>query len=214
MSPRELSPVTFGLLASIPVESAPPAPPDEPLPAPEPLHDERAPVAPAPVAPVRDKVRSSVGISLGSRFEVPFGVVASEVELRADLRVRRWILSGAAFGSPVGTRLSDEAMQYREWGVGGEVGRWIPIGGGGIALTAGPGYSSTAYRLHRLHRERADFAVQTAARYVAPFGSTWHPTVAAAIDALPAIAFDGERKHEDFPGWSASLRFGVAGAGL
>lgn len=210
-TPSELSSITFGLLASIPVEAAPLPPVPEPIP--EPIRDEPAPL-PAPVLPQRDKVQSSIGISLGSRFEVPFGVVASEVELRTDVRIRRWILSAAAFGSPVGTRLVDDAMQYREWGFGGEAGRWIPVGGGGIALTAGPGYSSTSYRLHALHRERGDFAVQTAARYVAPFGSTWHPTVAAALDTLPAIAFGNEPKHEDFPGWSASLRFGVAGAGL
>lgn len=212
-TPSELSSVTFGLLASIPIEQ--PSPP--PAPVPIPLEETvAAPVREAPPLPVRDKIQPGLAFSLGSRFEVPFGVVATEVEIRTELYIHRWIVSAATFAAPVGTRIADDAIQYREWGFGGEAGRWIPIGthGGGIAWTAGPGFSSTSFHLHAIHRERNDFAVQTVARYVAPFGSTWHPTVAAALDTLPAIAFDSERKHEDFPGWSASLRFGVAGAGL
>jgi hypothetical protein len=108
-----------------------PAP--EPPPPPSPLQP------PAPRAPSAKE--GSIGTSVGARYGAPTPILMADLEVRADLVTRGWLLTtglqyapaGGSFGS-----LRSETDSYRELAFGAGIGRHIRMGTSALDLSVGP----------------------------------------------------------------------------
>jgi hypothetical protein len=159
---------------------------------------------------------ATLGLTFGTRFGFPTGVLSPELELRGDVHFRRWLVSLSARGAPTGTNMAGtdgRSAEYTEFSFGALAGRWFELGGGTLAVTAGPRAGTVIEETETTTRKRRDLWVQTAARYVMPFGDRWRPALGLELEAAPARLFSAATAAvEGFPSWSASIRFGVVGS--
>lgn len=220
--PRDLAPTALGLTATIPEEVTdgpdfpanvePPAVVEEPPAAAPPSQDHG--VAAPPKTPEAIDRLASLGLTFGTRLGLPTGVLSTDVELRGDVRVNRWVVSLSGRASPSGSHLGGhDDREYDEMSVGVAGGRLFDIAGGQLALTGGPRLVTTTLEvdeIEKVTRARRDLVMQLAARYVTPFGGRLRPAISFETEAAP---FQIARGGSAIPSMSTSLRFGVVGFG-
>jgi hypothetical protein len=224
-TPDELAAVAYGVLASVPPESAKESDESAAAPPPVPIGPEPPPPAsaePPPVAeqpPLRSKTPdagpASLGLTFGTRVALPTGVVSPELELRGDVHLERWVVSLSARAAPDGSRMKgtdDTTAEQSEVSFGALGGRWFSLGGGVLTATAGPRASFMTEWTDAAHRTRHDLWVQAATRYVFPLGERWKPALGLEVDAAPGrLAAAQTSTSMPFPSWSMAVRFGIVG---
>jgi hypothetical protein len=221
--PASLVAVATGIVASIPAESpsaeTPPtessdAPTPQEMPPPDEPPRKTAPPAP-PVPP------ATLGLALGGRVGFPTGVLAPELEVRADVRFDGWIVALAGRGAPTGQRPFANGIQgydYKEFSFGIAGGRRVATFFGALDLTAGPRVGIITEEgdvpADGVGGTLTDLWLQTSARAVLGRSGRWRPTVALDLDAAPGrLAKPGivDAALPPLPSWSAGIRIGAAG---
>jgi hypothetical protein len=154
-------------------------------------------------------------MTFGTRIGFPTRAVAPELDLRADARLPRWLVSLSGRASLAGTRVSasdDTTPEESEYSLGALVGPWFNLGGGVLSLGGGPRLGAVIESTDAKTRARGDLWVELSGRYVFAVGERWHPTLAFEVDGAPRrMLVAAESAGVAFPTWSAGIRFGIVG---
>jgi hypothetical protein len=223
-SPGELRAVALGVLASIPTEAS------EPPAAEAAAIREDSAAAPAPkmelpppwLGRIGRSAPSSllsspalVALTFGTRIGFPTRAVAPEIDLRADARLPRWLVSFSGRASLAGTRVGgadDTTPEESEYSVGALVGPWFNVGGGVLSFGAGPRLAAVIEATDATTRTRGDLWIELSGRYVFSVGERWHPTLAFEVDGAPRrMLASADSSGLAFPTWSTGIRFGIVG---
>jgi hypothetical protein len=227
--PGELGAVALGLMASIPADASPPPggptdrnePPSSGGPSDDRNRSDRGEFAapiPTHVVEMPERFTSpfasapTLGFTFGTRLGLPTGVLSTEVELRGDMRLGRWVVALSGRTAPFGSPLSGVDSEYTEVSFGALAGRWFSLGDGVLTLIAGPRIGTIIDETDSATTSRRDVWLQAAARYVAPLGERWRPAVGLELETAPTRIFASATSLAAFPSWSASMRFGVVGS--
>lgn len=237
--PGALVATALGLLASIPSEAPPPSPrhppaPASPVPAPLP--------APAP-APTIEALRIPsttapppfgvwVGLDAGVRLAAPTDLMVLDVEARADLLLRRWLLV-ATIRSAVVSCLGEQGVDcdvYNDVSLGVGVGRRIDAGPAALDFALEPSFvlmhmeydSPTGNEAQSVDGTLGELRVDASARLAIPLGNGWHLTLTVDAGLAPSLLASPTRLElppgtmwpapPPFPAWTGGVRIGASGA--
>ncbi len=221
--------IALGLLASIPPESIPPAPTPAPAPATTTVDPTDAP--PRDVAPraragtvERPPIQLSLGAAAGARVGEPTGVVMGDLEARADLYARGWLVVASARFAVVGARPGGariEGYGYNEYAFGLGLGRRIDLGATALDIVLMPtlvvmdeegGPSGVAGDTASGGDNQLRFG--SSARWTFARTNRWGWGVTLDGDFAPSAARKPTRLDvplPPLPSWTFGLRLGAAG---
>jgi hypothetical protein len=216
--PRGLFPVILGLLATAPVEPAPPPAPSAPVLDRHELPDFGSPPA-APSRPDEAKdVGVVVGFGLGGRGGLPSKVLMADIELFAEVLLRSWIILASVRYAPIATLpgVTLDGDQYEEAGLGLGLGRRLVWGRSSLDVAFVPTLAIVTMETDVPIESSGtvpDLRLDVCARYGYATGHGWRFNVALDTDVAPNGLIRAQHPSPMLPAvpaWTLGLRLGMS----
>jgi hypothetical protein len=225
--PSALAPTVLGLVMSIPRETPNDQPTSPPQAGAAATRSAPRPESRTPTPSPQRSIDAWLGFAFGARAGEPASLVIVDVEGRADLLLRPWLLFASFRYTPVAvtSSLVLDLDEYNEIALALGAGRRIEIGPAALDLGLAPELVGVTMEGDfggldsgggiDVRESAVQLRVDLSARWMLPLLASWRLSVTADGDFAPselASPLRLDSRLPPLPSWTVGLRLGASGA--